>query len=67
VEPKDHIEKIDFQENFIAVNWPMSEFYGAFVGTLVWLVCYKPAGQCFPDCGVWGTVDFDKKIQDFMG
>ena len=29
---KDHIEKIDFQEIFIAlVNWPISEFYGAFV------------------------------------
>ena len=29
---KDHIEKIDFQEIFIAVgNWPISEFDGAFV------------------------------------
>ena len=28
---KDHIEKIDFQEIFIAVvNWPNSELYGAF-------------------------------------
>ena len=29
---KDHIEKIDFQDIFIAVvNWPISELYGAFV------------------------------------
>ena len=29
---KDHIEKIDFQEIFIAVvNWPISEFFWAFV------------------------------------
>ena len=29
---KDHIEKIDFQELiFAVVNWPNSEFYGAFV------------------------------------
>ena len=30
--PKDHVEKIDFQDIFIAVvNWPISELYGAFV------------------------------------
>ena len=30
--PKDHIEKIDFQELiFAVVNWPNSELYGAFV------------------------------------
>ena len=29
---KDHREKIDFQEIFIAVvNWPISEFHGVFV------------------------------------
>ena len=29
---KDHIEKIDFQDIFSAVvNWPISEFYRAFV------------------------------------
>ena len=29
---KDHIEKIDFLDIFIAVvNWPISELYGAFV------------------------------------
>ena len=29
---KDLIEKIDFQDIFIAVvNWPISELYGAFV------------------------------------
>ena len=29
---KDYIEKIDYQELFIAVvNWPNSELYGAFV------------------------------------
>ena len=32
---KDHIEKIDFQDIFIAVvNWPISEFYRAFVCTM---------------------------------
>jgi len=32
IRPKDHIEKIDFQElSFAVVNWPNSEFYGAFV------------------------------------
>ena len=34
---------------------------------LVWLVCYKPAGQCFPGCGVWGTVDFDSKYKMLRG
>ena len=29
--------------------------------TLPWLVCYKPAGQCFIGWGVWVTVDFDSK------
>jgi len=34
---KDHIEKIDFRElSFAAVNWPNSEFYGAFVC----IICY---------------------------
>ena len=29
---KDYIEKIDFQDIFIAVvNWPIAEFYVAFV------------------------------------
>ena len=29
---KEHIEKIDFQDIFLAVvNWPISELYGAFV------------------------------------
>ena len=28
---------------------------------LHWLVCYKPAGQSFPDFGVWVSVDFDSK------
>ena len=32
VYPKDYIEKIDFQDIFIAVvNWPIPELYGAFV------------------------------------
>ena len=31
--------------------------------TLPWLVCYKPAGQCFPGCGVWDIVDFDSKYK----
>ena len=35
--PKDHIEKMDFQElNFAVVNWPNSELYGAFVC----IICY---------------------------
>ena len=32
VTTKDHIDEIDFQEPFfVVVNWPISEFYGAFV------------------------------------
>ena len=31
--------------------------------TLVGIVCYKTAGQCFSGCGVWGTVDFDSKYK----
>jgi len=62
---KDQKEKIDFQKIFIAVvNWPKSEF---LYNTLVWLVCYKPAGQCFPGCGVWGTVDFYSKYKILWG
>ena len=30
-------------------------------------VCYKPAGQCFPDCGVWVSVDFDSKYKILWG
>ena len=30
---------------------------------LHWLVCYKPAGQSFPDFGVWVSVDFDSKYK----
>ena len=35
--------------------------------TLLWLVCYKPTGQWFPDCGVWVTVDFDPKYNILWG
>ena len=28
---------------------------------------YKPAGQCFPDCGVWVPVDFDSKYKVLWG
>jgi len=32
IRAKDYIEKIDFQDIFIAVvNWPISELHGAFV------------------------------------
>ena len=34
---------------------------------LVWLVCYKPADQCFPGCGVWVTVDFESKYKNLWG
>ena len=27
----------------------------------------KPAGQCFPDCGVWVSVDFDSKYKILWG
>ena len=68
---KDHIEKIDFQELiFAVVNWPNSELYGAFVCIILvlhWLVCYKPAGQSFPDFGVWVSVDFDSKYKIVWG
>ena len=35
--------------------------------TLSWLVCYKPAGQCLPGCGVWVIVDFDSKYNILLG
>ena len=34
---------------------------------LLWPVCYKPTGQCSPDCGVLGYCRFWIKAQDFMG
>ena len=34
---------------------------------LFWPVCCKPAGQCFPDCGVWVSVDFDSKYKILWG
>ena len=34
---------------------------------LVWIVCYKPAGQCFLGCGVWGSVDFYSKYKILWG
>ena len=34
---------------------------------LHWLVCYKPAGQSFPDFGVWVSVDFDSKYKILWG
>ena len=53
--PKDHIEKIDFQELiFAVVNWPNSELYTGHLSVLyatLAIVCYKPAGQSFPDFG----------------
>ena len=62
---KDHIEKIDFQELiFAVVNWPNSKLYGASVCKMY---CYKPAGQCFPDCGLWVSVDFDSKCKILWG
>ena len=35
--------------------------------TLHWLVIYKPAGQSFPDFGVWVSVDFDSKYKILWG
>ena len=34
---------------------------------LLCLVCYKPTSQCFPDCGVWVTEDFDSKYKILWG
>ena len=34
---------------------------------LDWLVCYKPAGQSFPDFGVWVSVNFDSKYKIVWG
>ena len=34
---------------------------------LHWLVCYKPAGQSFPDFGVWVSVDFDSNYKIVWG
>jgi len=34
---------------------------------LVWIVCYKPADQCFPGCGVWGSEDFESKYKNLRG
>ena len=31
------------------------------------LVCYKPAGQSFPDFGMWVSVDFDSKYKIVWG
>jgi len=61
---------MDFQELiFAVVNWPNSELYWTFVCQCYahWLVCYKPAGQSFPDFGVWVSVDFDSKYKIFWG
>ena len=41
--------------------------WGICLYTLLWLVCYKPTGQCFPDCRVWVSVDFDPKCKIFLG
>ena len=35
--------------------------------TLLWLVCNKPAGRCFPDCGVWLTVEIASKYKILWG
>ena len=59
--------KIDVQEIFFTVvNWPNSELCGLY-NTLPWLVCNKPAGQCFPGCGVWDVEDFDSKYNILLG
>ena len=34
---------------------------------LHWLVCYKLAGQSFPEFGVWVSVDFDSKYKIVWG
>ena len=61
-ETKDHVEKIDIQELLIAVvNWPNSEFYGAFVCIMHFLdqsARYKLTESCFPCCGVLGYSRF---------
>ena len=52
------------------VNWPNTELYGAFVYITHksgLSATYNPTGQCFPGCGVWGTVDFDSKYKCLRG
>ena len=56
---KDYLHRdIDVPKVFFAiVNLPNSELY-------LRCICYKPAaGQYFPDCGVWVSVDFDSKYK----
>jgi len=59
---KDHIEKIDFQELYFCCR-QLAKFRTVrgicLYNMLHWLVCYRPAGQSFPDFGVWVSVDFD--------
>ena len=56
---KDYIEKIDFQDIFIAVlNWPISELYGAFVCIMHYLDL---------TAGCWVSVDFDLKYKILLG
>ena len=63
---------IDVQKVFFAiVNWPNLELYGASVCIMYFLdqSATKPAGQFFPDCGVWVwvSVDFDSKDKILRG
>ena len=64
---------MDFQELISAVvNWPNSELYVptgllSVQHAIVWLVCYNPTLQCFPDCGVWGTVDLIQNTRFYGG
>ena len=70
--PKDHIEKIDFQEliSYFCCR-QLAKFrmvWGiCLYNMLHWLVCYKPAGQSFPEFGVWVSVDFDSKYKIVCG
>ena len=32
-----------------------------------WLVCFEPTGQCFLDCGVWVSEDFDSEYKILWG
>ena len=64
---KDHIEKTDFQEISIAiVNWPISEFYGAFVCIIASLASLV---QTSWPIFTWlrGAVDVDSKYKIVWG
>ena len=67
---KDYIEKIDYQELFIAVvNWPNSELYGTFVCIMHYLdqSATSYLNHVFLVAWCWVSVDFDSKYKILWG